>query len=238
MASGTKTDGQKLLIAVERLIEDADELIARTDVFARAAGVVPGRDDPEATAAAAEMIIRSYSNRSAATGALAALPSLVPGPGMLVAAVGGTLVDIGLVFKHEVEMAMCLAHLYGVDITVRDERRVVFLLTSLNVSEVQQGGNFLLDMAVAEMDAIINYTPRQVTKVLASVLARVAIKATSRGMMRIVPVVGVVACGLMNKWFTREVGIRCEALLVQRKKMQAAKAGSREDGVVDATFQR
>ncbi|MBI5538288.1 MAG: EcsC family protein [Deltaproteobacteria bacterium] len=234
MARTTKPDGEKLLLAVERLIEDTDELISRTEVFQRAAGIVAGREDADKVTAAAEMIIRSYSNRSAATGALTALPSVVPGAGMLVAAIGGTLLDIGLMLKHEIEMVLCLAHLHGYDITRQDERRMVFLLASMNVSEVQQGGNFLLDVAVAEMDAIVHYTPRQVTKMLASILTRLALRATSRGLWRAVPLAGIVACGLMNKWFTGEVGHRCNSLLEQRRNMERNQSTHTEADVVDA----
>jgi hypothetical protein len=237
MASTRTHKGANLLQAVERLMEDPEELISRTEVFLRAAGERAGAAPVDSRAAAARLVIGSYAARSAATGALAALPALLPGPGMLVAALAGTFVDIALMLKHEVEMSLCLAHLCGFDIADREQRRKVLLLTSLRVSEVQAGGNFLLDLAVAEMDAIVAYTPRQLAKVLASVLTRLALRATSRVSLRIVPVVGVVACGLMNRWFTREVGRRCWVTLAQCSSRNSA-LGRENQGVIDATFQR
>ena len=228
------TGGEKLLDAVERLIEDTEDLIARTELISQSVGLTPGKDDTARREEASKIIVRNYANRSAATGALTALPALVPGPGMLVAAVGGTFVDIALMLKHEVEMVLCLAHLHGFDISDARERRACFMLASLNVTEIQEGNNFLLDVAVAEMDAVLNYTPRQITKLLISLLGKVALKATSRGPIRALPLVGVVVCGVMNRVFTGELGNRCASLFAHRRRREDKSRPPEENNVVDA----
>jgi hypothetical protein len=229
------SQGQKLLSAVERLLEDPEDLISRVELMKRGAGLPPHPSPQERQVVATRLITR-YSNRSAATGALSALPAILPGAGMIVAAVGGTLVDIAMMFKYEMEMALCLAHLHGFNISRLEERRLVFLLTSLNIGEIEGGDNFLKDVVAVEAEALWLYTPRQVTKLLITLLGKLAVRAMSRNLTRMLPLIGVVTCGTMNKVFTTEVGRKCNEVLAHRANGKRLTTHGEPD-VVDARIQ-
>ena len=53
-----------------------------------------------------------YSNATAVSGGATALPSMIPGLGTLVTLTGGTLVDVALMLKFEVEMALALCRAF------------------------------------------------------------------------------------------------------------------------------
>lgn len=77
--------------------------------------------------------------------------------------------------------------------------------------------------AMADMALTLNYTPRQVSKVLATVLGRLALLAVSKSFVRVLPVVGVVVGASANKVLTTKVGTRCtEQLDARRKEREAA----------------
>ena len=99
-------------------------------------------------------MVRHFSNRTAVTGGLAAVPSLLPWLGMLGAVAGGTLADMGMMLKYEVEMALVLSHLHGFDITQDKERQLAFLMASVSTCNAKSGRNFFLDVAHAEGIAI------------------------------------------------------------------------------------
>ncbi len=225
--------GRRLLTAVERIIEDTEDLIVRVETFRREAG--EGVDEEATELAVARLLVRHYSNRSAMAGGVSALPALLPGAGTLLAALGGTLADMGLTLKFEVEMALSLTHLFGFDIRRDKERQLAFLLASVSTYEAKSGRNFFVDLAEAEGTAIWNYAPRQVAKALLSVMAKLVLVGTSKGIMKAVPFVGIVIGSSANKILTTRVGERCITELTHRRRMEPEEDAAGGD-VVDADF--
>ncbi|MCU0693533.1 MAG: EcsC family protein [Polyangiaceae bacterium] len=232
-----EAQGDRLLHAVERLIEDPEDLIARVEELKEQARVPAGAAGVGRSGIVAQHIIERYSLRSATTGALTALPASAPGPGMLAAAIGGTFLDIGLMLKHETEMVLSLSYLHGNDIRDPHERRLAFLLAAAGSYEALTGGdNFLMDVAAAEVEAIWHYTPRQVTKLLTILLSRLVLRAASRRLVKMVPIVGVAVSSTINKVCTKRVGRSSNAALVRRRRADSATPRPRENDVVDAWF--
>jgi hypothetical protein len=228
--------GQKLLTAVERILDDSENLIALGDRYL-ASAKAKGLDGEMARSAAAQEAVRHFSNLSALSGGAASLPALFPGIGSIVAMTGGSLADMGLVLKFEVEMALVLTHLRGFDIRRSEERQLAFLLASVSTYDAKSGRNFFVDVAEAESVALWNYAPRQVSKLLLSVLARLALLQVSKSLVRAVPLVGIAVGSSVNKVLTRKVGLRCIAQLEQRG--APAESGERdEDEVVEAKVKR
>ncbi|MBN1208340.1 MAG: hypothetical protein JXB05_26000 [Myxococcaceae bacterium] len=205
-----QSQGRKLLTAVERIIADTNSLIALSQQHLSRAQARDLDGEDATLHAAAEGVVRHFSQRTAITGGLAAAPSLLPGMGSLVSLVGGTLADMGMVLKFEVEMALVLSHLHGFDITRPEERQLAFLMASVGTYDTKSGGNFFVDIARAQGQAIWNYTPREVSKLLLSVMTQIALLKLSRGLLaRALPVVGIAVNSTVNHTLTRRVGARC-----------------------------
>jgi uncharacterized protein (DUF697 family) len=215
--------GRQLLTAVERIIADTDSLIALSqEHLSRARERKLDGEGATVDAAAAE-VIAHFSRRSMISGGLTAAPALIPGLGSLVAAAGGTLADIALVLKFEVEMALVLSHLYGFDITRAEERQIAFLLASVGTYDVQSGGNVMGELSQAARaggDAVWTYAPREVSKIVLSVMAKIALLKLSKGMLlKVLPVVGIAVGSTMNRALTKRVGERCLRDLKTRRQL-------------------
>jgi uncharacterized protein (DUF697 family) len=223
-----QSQGRKLLTAVERILSDTDSLIALAEQQLKRAG----GDKREA----AEEVVRSFSNRAAVAGGLAAAPALIPGAGTLVAALGGALADMGFLLKYEVEMALVLSYLHGFDIRKDEERQLAFLLASVSTYDAKSGENALVDIAKAEGVAIWKYAPREVSKHLVSVMTKIALLQLSKGLIRALPLVGIAVGSSMNKVLTKRVGERCIRDLQKRREFLATEAvrEEQEEEVVEA----
>jgi uncharacterized protein (DUF697 family) len=209
--------GRRLLSAVERLVDDCDDLIAQ--VAACRAVTYPQASDTEPghLIAAASRLISTYSTKSAFAGALTALPGMMVGPGTVVAMVGGSLADMTLMLKYEVELALCLTHLYGHDIRDERERWLAYLLATVTTYEAGSGHNYFVDLAVVQLEALRKYTPRQLSKMAVTAMGRYALQRATRGVFKAVPLVGIVIGASANKLLTTSVGWRCVDALSRRQ---------------------
>ncbi len=128
--------GTKLLNAVERML-DADEIILRNARLNWLAA--QGNRD-----IACRMSVADYSNKSAVAGALSSAPGIVPGVG-IAATLGMTVLEMAYVLKTEVEMCLSLCAMYDLDIRIRENKQLGFLLAAVQTHEVTIGRNSLLD---------------------------------------------------------------------------------------------
>jgi len=229
--------GEKLLTAVERILEDTDEITRRVAEMRRETEVNLSSEE-DVRAVVAKRIVERYSRSSAVSGGAAALPALFPGIGTLAALTGGTLADMGFVLKFEVEMAMSLTALHGWDITEPGERQFAFLLASVNTYDAKSGRNFFVDVAAAEGTALWNYGPREVGKLLVSVMTKLALLSLSKGFVRALPLVGIAVGAGMNKVLTQKVGQRVSAELERRRKLQGPPGSPIAAEVVDAKVRK
>jgi uncharacterized protein (DUF697 family) len=224
----TESDGRRLLTAVERLVDDSDHLIAQVEAIKYG---VPddGRAAERYRDAIAQRIIKNYSTRSAMAGGVSAMPAILPGAGTAIA-VGGALVDMTLMLKHEVEMVLSLTYLYGHDIRQDDRRWLGYALAGVSTYEATSGRNYFVDLADAEVEALTKYTTRQLSKLVATVLGKVALVSASKSLLRVLPLVGVVVGASTNKVLTHSVGWTC----VDALERYLAVAESSNDPIVDA----
>lgn len=228
--------GRKLLTAVERILADTDSLVALSKQHLEKARQKKLPSEDAVRDAAALEVVRHFSNRSAVSGGLAALPGIVPGAGTLVAALGGTLADMCFMLKFEVEMALVLSHLYGFDITRQDERQLAFLLASVSTYDAKREGerSAVVDLAETQGIAFWKYAPREASKVLVSVMTKIALLSVSKGFFRALPLVGIAVGSSMNKVLTQRVGERCTGELKKRREVAPPTSADTSDSVVDA----
>jgi hypothetical protein len=210
-------EGERLLTAVERIVAGSDQLIAQVEAYRED---IAGAEDPLSEAVleqTAARIISLYSTRSAIAGGATALPAVFPGGGTIVAAIGGSLADMALMLKYEVEMSLCLTHLFGHDIREEHERLLAYVLAAVGVFEVKSGRNYFLDLADTGIEALAKYTPRQLSKLAASVFAKCLLLKFSQRLVRVVPLIGVVVGVSANKFVTHLVGWQCVRALARWK---------------------
>jgi hypothetical protein len=210
--------GRKLLTAVERILADTDSLIALSKQHQEKARQKQFPSEDAVRDAAALEVVRHFSNRSAVSGGLAALPGILPGAGTLVAALGGTLADMCFMLKFEVEMALVLSHLHGYDITREDERQLAFLLASVSTYDAKRESerSTVADLAETQGIAFWKYAPREASKVLVGTMTKIALMSVSKGFFRALPLVGIAVGSSMNKVLTQRVGERCTRELKKR----------------------
>ena len=210
--------GRKLLSAVERIIDDTENIIAVVDRHAEhLRAEQPGIEEDELRLLVADKLVVHFSNASAFSGGATALPALFPGVGSIIALTGGTLLDVAFVLKYEVEMALALCWNFGFDIRQDRERELAFLLASVLTHDESTGESFINDVARAEAEALWNYAPRQVPKLLAQVFARIAVRQAAKGLARVLPFVGVVVGAGMNKALTSKTGKQMVVELERRR---------------------
>jgi len=166
---------------------------------------------------------------------------MIPGFGTLVAVTGGALADMSLVLKYETELAMALTHLYGFDIRSERGRRIALALASVSTYDEKSGEDLLVDIAETEVTAIWNYGGRQLSKLLLTVMARLALIQLGKSALRAVPFAGMAVGASVNRILTKGVGDRLVAQLeVRRSEEDGAEAARArganvdEDGVVEA----
>lgn len=218
MNSTNSDPGLKLLHAVERVI-DHDEIIL-ADARRHWAAAYGVRD------LACRRTVSEYSNKSAIAGALSAAPGIIPGYGTA-AVIGASVLEMAYVLKTEVEMCLSLCAMFGLDIRVRENRQIGFLLAAVGTHEVASGRNPLYDFGAVGFQAVWSYTPREVSKMLLRVLSIVAAlratKALGCGVLRAIPVVGVGIGAGLNKALTTRVGDAAHQTLSARlRAVQAA----------------
>lgn len=227
-----EVEGRKLLSAVERLLAETGSLIAYSNDCMRRAKAKKLGDEAKTIAEACTEVVSHYSNLTAFSGAATAIPAVVPGLGTVVALTGGALADVALILKFEVEMALVLTHLHGYDIRDERERQIAFLLASVSTYDAKHGRNFFLDIAEAEGQALWNYAPREISKLLLIVMAKLAVSSIGKGLAKAIPFLGVAVGASVNKMLTRRVGQRCTAELARR--VQAGEGPRHRDDVVEA----
>jgi hypothetical protein len=199
--------GRKLLSAVERIIDDTENIIALVDRQAeQARSEQPGIDEDDLRDLIAVKLVQHYSTASAISGGATALPAIFPGAGSILALTGGTLLDVAFVLKYEVEMSLALCWNYGFDIRLDRERELAFLLASVLTHDESTGESFINDVMKAETEALWNYAPRQVPKLIVQVFARIALRQAAKGLARVLPFVGVAVGAGMNKALTTKTG--------------------------------
>lgn len=225
-----EASGERLLTAVERLVDDCDNLIAKVEAFRQAATQTARGSDAQVREQIAERLIADYSTRSAIAGGVTAVPTMLPGAGSVLAIAGGMAVDMTFMLKHEVEMILCLTYLYGFDIRDEKERWLAYVLAGVRTYEATTGRNYFVDLAEAQLDALPRYTPRELSKLAVTIMSRVALRSLSRAFVRAIPVVGVAVGAAANKLLTSSVGWWCVEALERRRSLEAERGSS----VVDA----
>lgn len=211
-APHAESNAKRVVSAVEMLIDSPEALHRR--------GWEQRQTHDGNVDAACQAIISQQSNVSAIVGALSAAPAIIPGPGTAMAVLGGMLGEAILLLKLETELCMLLSAAHGFDVRLPHERQLAMLLASIGTFQSRHGDDVLLALGITSAEAIWNYAPREVSKLLLRVVGRVLVVGAARNGARTLllaaPFVGMGVGAGMNKALTARVGKRAHVALVMR----------------------
>lgn len=211
-APHAESNAKRVVSAVEMLIDSPEALHRR--------GWEQRQTHDGNVDAACQAIISQQSNVSAIVGALSAAPAIIPGPGTAMAVLGGMLGEAILLLKLETELCMLLSAAHGFDVRLPHERQLAMLLASIGTFQSRHGDDVLLALGITSAEAIWNYAPREVSKLLLRVVGRVLVVGAARNGARTLllaaPFVGMGVGAGMNKALTARVGKRARVALAMR----------------------
>lgn len=217
-AQHAENNAKRVISAVEMLIDSPESLYRR--------GWEQKQTHNGNIDAACQAIIAQQSNLSAIVGAITAAPAIIPGPGTAMAALGGMLGEVILLLKLETELCMLLSSAHGFDVRLPHERQLAMLLASIGTFQSQHGDDVLLALGITSAEAIWNYAPREVSKLLLRVVGRVLVVGAARNgakaLLLAAPFVGMGVGAGMNKVLTARVGKRAHAALTMRARAARA----------------
>lgn len=164
----------------------------------------------------ATKIIGRYSALSGATGAVTALPSVIPGIGTAVAVLGGGLTDIAVSLKLQIDMCMCLVEVYQAELSSEDKKHLAFVLALAgSVEQMAAAGGRAAVKKIAEK-LVYQYLRGPALITIKQLFKRVSITFTQKAMAKAAPVgIGVVFSSSTNYVLTTVVGKVAVAVLAK-----------------------
>lgn len=163
--------------------------------------------DPNARKIVAEKIIQRYSKLAAASGGATSLAGVVPGLGTALSVIGGGLADVVVTMKLQVDMTMCLAVVYGYDLTNEDAKHLSFLIAGAGALEqmVTTTGQEALSKSAIKMTNI--YLKGATLKATKEVFAKVGVTFTKKALQKSIPFgIGVIIGSSANYALSNYVG--------------------------------
>jgi hypothetical protein len=164
----------------------------------------------------AARVISRYSKLSAASGAVTALPSVLPGVGTAVAVLGGGAADIAVGLKLQIDMCMCLVEIYEAELSGEDKKHLAFVLALAGSAEhmAANGGKAAVKKIAEKL--VYQYLRGPVLVTIKQLFKRLSITFTQKAMAKAVPAgVGVAFSGSTNFVVTTVVGKVAVAVLAK-----------------------
>jgi hypothetical protein len=167
----------------------------------------------------AARIIGRYSKLSAAGGAVAALPGVIPGVGTAVAVLGGSAADLAVSLKLQIDMCMCLVEVYETQLSAEDKKHLAFVLALAGSAEqmAANGGKAAVQKIAQKL--VFQYLTGPALITIKQLFKRVSITFTQKAMAKAFPLgVGVAFSGSTNYVLTTVVGKVAVAVLAKEVK--------------------
>jgi hypothetical protein len=196
---------------IAMVVERRGPAVARAAERLRAEhpGAGPGELSRIATARA--------SRRAAGTGAVSALPAVLPGPGTAIE-VGAAIGDASLLTIAQAELALTIAHLHGLPLDDVDARRLDVLMAmgvEAGVVDLRRDGSIRILGTTYARDELgraadAGLAARVSRRLATQVVARLARRRAHVLLGRELPIVGLGVAAGYNLWSTRTLGRAAE----------------------------
>lgn len=125
-----KNDSSSALMKIVESIaitpQDARVVVSQYEEQARSS--LPDASDAQIQKLVTDKIIQRYSKLAAASGGTTSLAGVIPGLGTAVAAIGGSLADVSVCMKLQIDMTMCLAVAINKGLSNEDAKHLSFYI--------------------------------------------------------------------------------------------------------------
>ena len=201
-------DGAYLLQIVERITITPDDVTAIVDGYvSQCRKQHAGESEWRTQSRAADKIIQRYSRYAMMVGGATGIPRSFPGLVSLLSSAGAALADAAICMKLQVDMCMCLAHLYGKDVTTEQGRYLAFLIAATGSMQQQAIGPGARLGSEADADALQSYIRGVSVQAAKQAFRKACVTFVRRAFRKAMPLgLGAVIGGGTNYALTRYVG--------------------------------
>ncbi len=224
----------KVLSAVNKILDSNDKIRSVCNKYKRRALIEVDEDcetEKDLFMEAGKRIITHYSDRAGITGGVTGLPSMIPGIGSVISLVGSSAVDIVLMLKFEIEMSLCLCHLTGLNIDEDRNRQLAYYLATASSREILSQNNNSQSHNIIK-SAAVDYSVRELSKLVIKNITAILLVNLSRGMMKAVPFLGIAVGASVNKVMTKRSGLVCLDAWWLRRHLPIENASDNSDDIV------
>jgi hypothetical protein len=155
----------------------------------------------------ASKVIDRYSKLAAATGAVAAIPGVIPGIGTAVAVIGGGAADIAASLKIQIDMCMCLVDVFTEELSSEDKKHLAFVLALAGSVEglAANGGKVAVEKAAQKI--VLQHLKGPALVTIKQLFKKVGVTFLQKSAAKAIPAgIGVVFSGSTNYVLTTVVG--------------------------------
>ena len=198
----------RLLRVVEAIAISPEEAMATVDGYMSQSRIRhPTDSEWDHKIRVADKIIQRYSKYAMVVGAATGLPAVVPGLGTLVSAAGSAVTDAAVSMKLQVDMCMCLAQVFGNDVSTDDGRYLAFLVAATGSVQRDLEEDGVSVGSQAGVDMVRSYLRGAALQAVKQAFRKVGVSFTRKAFQKAIPFgVGVVIGGSANYALTRHVG--------------------------------
>ena len=198
----------RLLRVVEAIAISPEEAMATVDGYMSQSRIRHSTDSEwDHKIRVADKIIQRYSKYAMVVGAATGLPAVVPGLGTLVSAAGSAVADAAVSMKLQVDMCMCLAQVFGNDVSTDEGRYLAFLIASTGSVQREVDEDGVRVGSEAGVDMVRSYLRGAALQAVKQAFRKVGVSFTRKAFQKAFPFgVGVFIGGSANYALTRHVG--------------------------------
>ena len=215
MSEGKQVEGGRLLKAVQAVAISPSD--AKRFVEAQRTQLKKGNPKASKNRIAeltADKIVSRYTYLATTSGAMTALPGVIPGIGTAIA-VGTALGDATLCMKFQVDMCLCLAVAFDYDISNEDAYHLAFLIASGSALEKSGAAAATQIASKAGVKMLKQYLKGATLVAVKEFFKKLGITFTRKALEKALPFgIGVVIGGGANYALTKYVGKQAKSWFI------------------------
>jgi hypothetical protein len=207
-AQESHDEPSRLLSAVRAVAISPASARKKVENYAsQARKALPNASEAEIQDLVADKLIHHYAKLAGGVGGATGLVGIIPGLGTVAGAIGGAFGDTVASMKFQADMAMCLAHNYGYDLTDDDARNLALMIAAGGVLE-KAGANAGTRLATkAGVNLLRQYLRGAALQALKELFKKVGLVFTRKALEKALPFGIGAALGLTaNYYLTLYVG--------------------------------
>ncbi len=195
----------KMVEAVAINPENARILVAQYE--AQAKKLQPKASDSAIQKIVTDKVIERYCRLAATSGAVTALPGVIPGAGTALALVGGGMVDVTACMKLQIDMTMCLAMSINKNLSNEDAKHMSFIIALVGSLEKMGVAGASNVASKAGVKMVKHYLSGTTLKFIKKLFEKVGIAFTQKAAIKAIPLgFGAIIAGTANYALTQYVG--------------------------------